>query len=188
MEYWIYFICFVAIAFNLYWLLSYVCSDWGKYPPFIMSLGRSRYEVIRIASEHLLKYEKSQKIVDLGCGCGSLLLPLAKKFPQHQFVGIERDIVAYTLMKVFSYKYKNIKVVYGNFMKYEWRDYDVFLCYTGNEIATFISQKIKKEAKEKAIIISETFKMPNLYLVKEIDTNTFGIPLKVFVYRVFQME
>ena len=185
MEYWIYFICFVAIIFNFYWFISYACSDWGKYPPFIVSLGKSKSEVIRVASEYLFKHKKSQKIVDLGCGCGSLLLPLAKRFPQHRFVGIERDIVAYVLMKVRSGKYKNLRVIYGNFLKYDWRDYDMFLCYTGNEIAPMISQKILEEAKKTALIISETFRIPNLNMVKEIDAETCGISLKVFVYSVF---
>ncbi|MBE6452284.1 MAG: methyltransferase domain-containing protein [Alphaproteobacteria bacterium] len=188
MEYCICFICFVAIIFNLYWIISYACSHLGKYPPFIISMGESKEVVVKVASDYLAKSDHQLNIVDLGCGCGSLLLPLAKKFPKHQFIGIERDIVAYIMMKLRSYKYDNIRVIYGNFMECNWAKYDVFLCYVGNEIAPYISQKVKKEAKERAILISETFMIPELYLINEISVKTYGLALKIFIYNIFDTK
>lgn len=172
----------IAIIINVYIIASYVRCKFGKYPPFINSFGKARKKTLEIAGDLLQEKSKGMRVVDLGCGCGALLLPLAKKFPQHQFVGIEWDIVAYCLMKIRSFRCRNVKVYYGNFLTYDWSDFDLFLCYIGNDIAAKVSEKIILEAKRTAVIISEAFSMPDLQQIKSIEAKTYSMPLKVFVY------
>ncbi|MBE6444535.1 MAG: methyltransferase domain-containing protein [Alphaproteobacteria bacterium] len=183
MAYVVYSIGWLAIIFNIYWIVSFVKSGFGKYPPCIISFGFAKKKVLEQAKKYIRVNSGMQTIVDLGCGCGDLLLPLAKEFPQHRFVGIERDIIVYFLVKLRSLKYKNIKIIWGDFLNKDWTQFDVFVCYLGNEIAPFVAKKFLIEAKEKAVLVSEVFAMPNLYEVEKFDIKTCKLPTNVFVYK-----
>lgn len=177
----VYGIAAAAVLLNVYLIFSYVRCGFGKYPPVIGSFGAARREVLSQA-EKLLAGRPQQQVVDLGCGYGSLLLPLAAKFPQHVFVGLEWDWVAYLVMRFRSRNKKNLHVLYGNFMTRDWSRFDLILCFIGNEIAGAAADKICRECRDTARIISEAFALPGLYAEKEIAARTYGMPLKVFVY------
>ena len=182
----LYFVCiigWITIFFNVYWIISFVKSGFGKYPPCVISFGSAKKRVLEQAIKYISSNNDKQNIVDLGCGCGDLLLPLAKKYPQHKFGGIERDRIVYCLMKMRSLGRKNIDVVNGDFLNEDWTQFDVFICYLGNEIAPFVANKFLDEAKSGAILVSEAFAMPGLQEIEKIDTNVCGLPLQVYVYK-----
>ncbi len=172
-----------AILFNVYLIWSYIRCGFGKYPPVISSFGTARHIVLKQAEEFLAGSSLQRRVVDLGCGCGSLLLPLAAQFPQHEFIGLEWDMFAYLLIRFRSRKLKNIRLIYGNFMVYDWSNFDLILCFIGNDIASEVAAKICREGKKDVRVISEAFVLPGLKTEKEIAARTYWMPLKVFVYR-----
>lgn len=182
MFYWAYGCGVAAVLLNIYIIVSYIRCGFGKYPPFIGSFGRARREVLVQAEKYLRQAAPGTKVVDLGCGCGNLLLPLAAKFSQHQFIGLEWDAFAYLLMRRQCRKFKNVRVQYGDFMRENWGIFDLVLCYIGNDIAPAVSAKLAREAKPGAVVISEGFALPGLPKAAEISAPTLGMPLKVFVY------
>jgi len=75
---------YIAIALFLLlcciniWLIIYFLKSGGKKTPFIASFGKPKLETIKQADLFFLQKNPKAKTVDLGCGSGSILIPLAK--------------------------------------------------------------------------------------------------------------
>ncbi len=184
------FLIFLALALALiggvleiYYIIAYIRSGFGKYPPFIASFGRAKNTVISQAKLFLNQTSKSLKIYDLGCGCGSLLIPLAKDFSHHQFVGYEWDWFPYLIAKMRCRKYSNITITKTNFMLQNYEDANLILCYTSNGLSQPLGKKLNNELRAGALVISETFKLNHLPLKDELESPTIKIPIKIFLYQ-----
>jgi len=174
---------FVACILTFYFFITYLLSGFGKYPPFVCSLGSARKTVILEAEKILQKMPSPVNVADLGCGSGSLLIPLAKKFPQHNFIGYDWDIVPYLIAKFRSRKIPNIRLYRRNFMKENCDDIQLVLCYTSPTLKEPLGEKLFSDLPEGSFVISETFELDYLTLLDTIQTNTFKIPIKVFLYQ-----
>jgi SAM-dependent methyltransferase len=141
--------------------------------------------MIAEARELLKKSKKPMKVTDLGCGSGALLLPLAQEFPEHEFIGLEWDIVPLTMGKIKAKLagLKNIKFVKGNYMKDSHADMDIIMCYVLKVTGEPLGKKLAAEIKDTAVVISEMFPLAHLEEVKQIQSSLAGIPEKIFVYR-----
>lgn len=177
------FIGILACIIEAYFLITYVRSGFGKYPPFILSFGRAKNIVIKEAEKFLNQQKAPIKVVDLGCGSGSLLLPLAKKFPQHHFIGYDWDKIPYFIAKYRTKKIKNISIHNRDFMKQSYTDTKLLLCYTGPSLREELGQKLYNETPLDSLIISEAFELNYLPLKEVISAPTLKMPIKVFLYQ-----
>ena len=123
------------------------------------------------------------RVTDLGCGSGVLLLPLAKEFPQHEFIGLEWDIVPLTMGRIKALGLKNIKFVKGDYMKTSHSDMDLIMCYVLKVTGEPLGKKLAKEIKDDCVVISEMFPLGHLDEVKQIESSIYGIPEKIFIYK-----
>lgn len=57
----------LACLLELYLLISYVRCR-GKYPPFVISFGRIKRDILQKAEKILAEEKESVDVVDLGCG------------------------------------------------------------------------------------------------------------------------
>lgn len=176
---------FAAAIYLVYQAYSYIRCGCGKYGPFVSSYGKIKEDILDEARTILKKSKKSLKVTDLGCGSGALLLPLAKEFPNHQFIGLEWDIVPLTMGKVKAKMagLNNITFVKGNYMKESHADMDLIMCYVLKVTGEPLGKKLAKEIKETAVVISEMFPLGHLEEVKQIQSSLAGIPEKIFVYK-----
>jgi SAM-dependent methyltransferase len=176
---------FAAAIYLVYQAYSYIRCGCGKYGPFVSSYGKIKEDILDEARTILKKSKKSLKITDLGCGSGALLLPLAKEFPNHKFIGLEWDIVPLTMGKIKAKMagLNNITFVKGNYMKESHADMDLIMCYVLKVTGEPLGKKLAKEIKETAVVISEMFPLGHLEEVKQIDSSLAGIPEKIFVYK-----
>ncbi|MBO4520254.1 MAG: methyltransferase [Alphaproteobacteria bacterium] len=172
-----------ACVFTLYFFITYLRSGFGKYPPFVCSLGKAKKIVIQEAEKILQEKKDPVNVADLGCGSGSLLIPLAKKFPQHHFIGYDWDIVPYLIAKFRSRKLPNVHIYRRNFMKESYGDMQLIMCYTGESLSAILGEKLNQEISKDALIVSETFELGSLRLKEKIQTDTLKIPTKVFIYQ-----
>ena len=125
------------------------------------------------------------KVTDLGCGSGALLLPLAKEFPNHEFIGLEWDSVPLTMGKIKAKLagLKNIRFVKGDYMKESHADMDLIMCYVLKVTGEPLGKKLSKEIKDSCIVISEMFPLKHLEEVKSVQSSLWGVPEKYFVYK-----
>ncbi len=174
---------FGAIVYLLYQVYSYIKCGCGKYGPFVSSYGKIKDDIIDEARKILKKAKKPMRVTDLGCGSGVLLLPLAKEFPQHEFIGLEWDIVPLTMGRIKAHGLKNIKFVKGDYMKTSHSDMDLIMCYVLKVTGEPLGKKLAKEIKDDCIVISEMFPLGHLDEVKQIESSIYGVPEKIFVYK-----
>ncbi len=174
---------FGAIVYLIYQVYSYIKCGCGKYGPFVSSYGKIKDDIIDEARQILKKSKKPMRVTDLGCGSGVLLLPLAKEFPQHEFIGLEWDIVPLTMAKIKACGLKNIKFVKGDYMKTSHSDMDLIMCYVLKVTGEPLGKKLAEEIKDDCIVISEMFPLGHLDEVKQIESSIYGVPEKIFVYK-----
>ena len=159
---------FAAAIYLIYQAYSFIRCGCGKYGPFVSSYGKIKEDILDEARAVLKKSKKPLNVTDLGCGSGALLLPLAKEFPNHRFIGLEWDIVPLTMGKVKAHMagLKNISFVKGDYMKTSHADMDLIMCYVLKVTGEPLGKKLAKEIKENCVVISEMFPLGHLTEVK----------------------
>lgn len=80
-------------------------------------------------TEEYIKNLPHATVVDLGSGWGSLLLPLAAKYPQHTFIGYERVWLPYIVSRWRTRKLPNIKLYRQDFFTADFANVDAILCF-----------------------------------------------------------
>ena len=173
----------LCIGLELYFLYAMFISKNCKYPPAFPSFGNMKKIALAEAEKFLNSSQRPLKIIDLGCGVGGLLLPLAKKFPQHQFVGYDWDFFVCQILKLRARKLSNLTVVRDNFMHADLKQYDLLLCFLDTKAAEDLSLKMKQEINPNALIVSSAFELKGLTPTNVLDAKSFGMPLKVYVYK-----
>lgn len=171
-----------ACVLNIYILASFIRCR-GKYPPFISSFGQVKRDVLKIAGEILAKKAEGARAADLGCGSGVLLAELAKDFPKTEFWGFEWDPVAYACARRKTGNYRNIKLCYGDFMKADVSDFDLILCYVGTGLEQELGNKLNREIKPGAVVVSEVFELAELKPVCRYESSLCRVPAVVYVYQ-----
>ena len=153
-----YFNFIVNILILLYgiYLLYYMSECFRKNPPFVPTTGNAKKAALSKISALLSEAPNHQVVFDLGCGTGSMLRSLAKKFPEHQFIGIEKNPL---LLKACKSKRSNLKFIKANMFEYDYSKANIIF-YFGIPVATkkleeiFIHQKINADV----ISLDEKFK------------------------------
>lgn len=174
---------FGAVVYLIYQAYSFIRCGCGKYGPFVSSYGKIKDDILDEARTILKKSKKSLRITDLGCGSGALLIPLAKEFPQHEFIGLEWDRVPLTMGKIKASGLKNIKFIQGDYMKTVHDDMDLIMCYVLKATGEPLGKKLAQEIKPTCTVISEMFPLGHLEEIKQIDSSIYGVPEKIFIYK-----
>lgn len=173
---------FGAIIYLIYQTYSYIRCGCGKYGPFVSTYGKVKEDILNEARAVLKKSKKKLKVTDLGCGSGALLIPLAKEFPQHEFIGYEWDIVPLTMGKIKASGLKNITFIKGDYMKASHAEMDLIMCYVLKVTGEPLGAKLAKEIKPSCVVISEMFPLAHLKETKQIASSIYGVPTTIFVY------
>lgn len=174
------FLYVLALAYFIKLIVDFIRCK-GKEPPFISSLGKIKEEIL-LEAKKFLKENQKVNVTDLGCGSGSLLIPLAKEFKECKFVGYEYDWLAYTIAKIKTFYIPNIVIYKKNFFEADLSEYKLVLCYITPGIADKLGDKLNKESAKDVLIISEIFEIPRLKLVKELVSSILFKKLKIFIY------
>lgn len=175
----------IAVIFEYYVIYSFFKSKMGKYPPFVPT-KKAMLEEITSTVDFVLSAPDSKNVVEPGCGDARILKTLADKYPQHSYIGYEWDYVPYFLAKFKTRKYKNIKIQRQNFMLADYTSINLVVLFTGNEIAHDLSVKLRQDLPKGAIIVSESFELPDFSCLQTQETgkkNHWFLNQKLYVYQ-----
>jgi hypothetical protein len=144
------------------------------------SSGKARAMILRLAHEFKVK----GTIVDLGSGWGGLCAALSRSFPDSTVIGYENSWVPWLFsaaMRAFP-KRENLRFTCADFFKTPLNAADVVVCYLYPGGMMKLKPKFERELKPGAIIISNTFAIPEWKPERIVEPGDM-YRTKVYVYR-----
>jgi 2-polyprenyl-3-methyl-5-hydroxy-6-metoxy-1,4-benzoquinol methylase len=109
-----------------------------------------------------------KRIIDLGCGDGTLVIALAQAGYKVDGIEIQPLLVWRARRKVKKLKLEHrVKIHRGSFWKLDASKYDAVVLFGIQHIMPKLERKLRAEMKPRSHIISNSFTFPNLKLVKQ---------------------
>ena len=68
-------------------------------------------------------------------------------------------------------------------MKADVSDFDLILCYVGTGLEQELGNKLNREIKPGAVVVSEVFELAELKPVCRYEASLCGVPAVVYVYQ-----
>jgi len=123
-------------------------------------------------------------IIDLGSGFGSLIFPVAKKFPKATVIGVETAAVPYicSLVWKWMWRVRNSKIEYANLYTKSLQNADFVFCYLYPKAMERLSSVI---AQENLTLISYAFALPNYQPMSTVVIGSV-YPTNIYVYRILE--
>src|SRR3989344_6325323 len=100
----------------------------------------------------LINIKPGITLYDLGSGSGGLLFYLSKKY-NIKCVGIEVAPLLFLYSWVKSIFYKNVKIKYGSFFRFNLSEADIIYAFLLPKMYGKLKDKIKKDAKKNAVVV-----------------------------------
>ncbi len=103
-------------------------------------------------------------ILELGCGWGSTVLALSKRFPNHHVIGYEITTLPFWMSKlrIALSRRKNITILQKNFMADSFENAGAIFTYLTFRHMKNLEPKFIAELKESAVVVSHSFPLPNI--------------------------
>jgi ubiquinone/menaquinone biosynthesis C-methylase UbiE len=95
----------------------------GRHIEYLHTLSR----LYGLSSTH----PESSRVLDIGCGTGHALIPLAIEYPQSEFIGIDNSAkqIEYAKNVAKNLNLENIAFIHSDFVEYEFnKKFDFILC------------------------------------------------------------
>ena len=158
MSTWI--ITFLLAAGGLFLLkIAYVLSVAAVLPvtrgALYVSTSRKRIAAILDA----LPVQPEQMVIDLGCGDGRVLRRFRNRYGARS-IGYEMNPVAYIKARILCLGIGGISVRMKNFWKADLTAADVVFCYLFPDVMDELSEKLCRELKPGATVVSCNFELP----------------------------
>lgn len=144
--------------------------------PAVFSKKQTAFKMIE-----LLNLKPGQKMVDLGSGDGQLVIMGAKKGFKTYGIEINPYLVLLSNFKtLISGQLSRGKIKWGSYWGQDLSGFDGVVVYGLPSMMKKLSIKLKKELKTGTPVVSNTFQIPELKLVK---TETVGKD-RIYLYRI----
>ena len=173
----------VVSGISIMGIYLFVSSSFQKYAPPVRSSGKLKNAVLREVTKQLEHMSNGQQIVDLGSGWGTLLLPLAKKFPEHKFIGIERAFTPFYISCWRARKLPNLCFIREDFFSYDLSKTNIVMMFLIGFMMPKVTEKCLKELPKGAKIYASRFALSGV----EADV-IVNLGDKMSVYYVYEMK
>lgn len=126
----------------------------------------SNQQTIHVVSNWLIEQgftaKKDARFLDFGSGTGSMILGLAKRHPEQQFVGVEAALFPYLVSRLRAVGQKNVEVFRKSFWDVSLADYPIVYAFLSTEPMPRLWEKAKQEMSQGTFLISNSFVVPNV--------------------------
>jgi len=131
------------------------------------SSKKARSAMLQLSAETGVEHSP---IFELGSGWGSLIIPLAKQYPQRQIVGYELSILPWltTIVLIKMLALKNVRVYRQNYLKADLTGASVIVCYLYPGGMNALEGKLKLEHGTLEYLISNNFSLSSHNPIKTI--------------------
>jgi len=125
-------------------------------------------------------------IFELGSGWGSLLIPLAKMYPQRQVVGYELSFVPWltSVLLIKMLGLKNVKVNRQNFLDADLSSAAVIFCYLFPAGMSALEKNLQSENRALEYLVSNNFSLSLYKPIKTIQlTDLYQSPVYLYKFK-----
>ncbi len=138
-------------------ILFFVIACFGyvllKGAPYLPTLNKQVEEAL-----DMLKLEKGDRLLELGCGDGKVLIAAAER--GYKVVGYELNPILAIVAWYRTRHYKNVTVVWGNFWNKKWPKSDAIFVFLLKRYMTKLDTKSVQECRQPVKLISFAFEIP----------------------------
>lgn len=142
-------------------MLSIVVSTLRTGISPMPSSAKARRGMMRLISE-VADNQTNYTIVDLGSGWGHLVVPLARRFPQHHVVGYELSwlpwLVSWSLKQAL--RLDNLTLYRRDCFKAELRGADIITCYLFARAMAKLAKTLEDDDLQPRWLVSNFFALP----------------------------
>jgi len=142
-------------------------------------------EVVKIIKKYT---PDASNFYDLGCGHGRVVLEIKKEMPNLNVYGIDKNPIRIFFAKIKALILKRkIHFINENIFNIDLSQADILYTYLWYDLMPVLEEKVKKELKKGAIVITNTSHFSNLKPIEtirvhpEIKDENFE---KLFVYKI----
>jgi precorrin-6B methylase 2 len=121
------------------------------------------------ALDRLIASRRPARILDLGCGTGTVLVALAHRHPDSQFTGIESAPAPYLIARLRARGQPNIQVRRGDFFATSWADQDLIYAFLSPVPMSKVGEKAMREMRPRSMLVSNSFAIPGLQTTEVIE-------------------
>ena len=172
------------MVFILSAMLSIVVSTLRTGISPMPSSAKARQAMLRLVGEVADK-QTNYTIVDLGSGWGHLVIPLARRFPQHRVVGYELSwlpwLVSWVMKKAL--RLDNLTLYRRDCFKADWRGTDIITCYLFASAMKKLGQKLTEDGVHPDWLVSNFFALPSCTPKHTIQLNDL-YQTRIYCYRL----
>jgi len=124
-------------------------------------------------------------ILDLGCGWGTLVFPIAGAHPQNGVIGYELSPLPWFLCRIRQCvaPRQNLTILRGDFWKHPCTDAAVVVCYLDPGQMHRLEKKLSSELHPGTLVITNAFAFP-AWKPQEMHQLSDFYCSRVYVYRV----
>jgi len=161
------FLIVFAIIYSVFFLIPFLFGA-----PFEPTSSKKLRKIMKLAN-----VKKGEKAVDLGSGDGRIVIELARRGVEAQGFEINPILVLISRWRIRKLGLKNAHIHWKSFWGENLGKYDVIVLFQFSTVMKRLRDKLKKELKSKARVVSFYWKFPGWKIKKKIE-NIFLYKLK----------
>ncbi|MCL2523535.1 MAG: class I SAM-dependent methyltransferase [Betaproteobacteria bacterium] len=114
------------------------------------------------ALDQLIAREDAGRILDLGAGLGSVLIPLADAWPERQFTGAENAPASWLLSRLLGIGRPNLDLRWGDLWQTPLAGQDLVYAFLSPAPMEQLWQKARAEMRPGSLFVSNDFPVPGV--------------------------
>ncbi len=168
----------LSLVLLLSTLFVFILGVWGTFvlltsrgfstAPTVASSQMVQDALLSDIKAKLARTKKTQTIMDLGSGYGTLLIPLARQFPNHRFIGYEWGFIAYFISRIRCARFKNITLYRRDFFTADISKANIIILILIPFLMKRMEQKCVAEASAQTTVYSNRFAFPTVKPTRKI--------------------